>query len=443
MDIKKPDGPVRAPTLTTQTSPSSDQKSQQLEPPVLKNNSGLNIRVGQQVELLVLQLTEGKAILKIIGMDQQVHTSDISRLQIGQKLQATITDLEPVIRLKITNPKLANTNKPTNIVNAALRKSLPLQQNIQELIQGIKHINAQPETSKQDKLLNAIRNFTQSLPPLPAFKEADVLPQILKKSGLFTESALANFIIAPKTQPTFPNNDLKIALLRLAENLRQLQTHRPEADNSAINKPLPAKSDSALYSPEILQQATKNPATGTKLQNSSIHQSATVHKETALPLAAQTEEQLITTLLKQTDGVLARLQTLQLQHLQSNEQHKPQWMFELPVRTENSTESLFIYIEQDASEKHKRNYIVPWKVILKFNIEELGAIQAHVTLRANKVSVNFWAEDKNTYRLFNEYLDILSSQLDSAGLETGQLNCRCEKAPALPVQQATVISEKI
>ena len=444
MDIKKPDIPIRStPTsVTTQTSSVSDQTNQQLNLPSINSSTATQLKIGQLVELLVLKMTDSKAIMNIVGTDQQVHTSDKDLLHVGQQIKAKITAFDPVIQLQVLSPRIKTANVSQPIVAAALRQSLPLQQSMSGLLENIQQITRNPQADYSATLKNIGQSFSQSLPPLLAFQEAEVLPQILKKSGIFTENLISKFITSPKQQPAFPNNDLKIALLRLADRLRSIQPNSESNTSTRLNTPT-AKLDTSLYAPASLQPG-KVTTPQPPVQGTSKAEHHTNKNSPAKIVAPLTQEQLVEKLLTQTEGVLSRLQTLQLQHVQSNEQQKPAWAFEIPVRTDSTTEHLEIYIEQDEAENQNKNYILPWKVILKFNIAELGPVQAHVTLQGSKVSVNFWAENKQTSVLFSEYLNQLDKQLSNAGLETGQLKCHCDKAPKLPVQaHAQVIDEKI
>ncbi len=418
MDIKKSDSPLFSggtPSITKQTSASQNQTNPQLNSGNLKVDSNGQIRIGQQIELLVLKITTSEALLQIAGSKQQVHTADKALLQVGQQLKAQITATEPLLQLKILSQPAAS----QSIINATLRQIMPIQQTLTGLLESIQLLTkANVLTDSPAALTQAARRFSQSLPPMEAFKEANILPEILKKSGLFTEHMLAHQLKNAHQPLAFPNNDLKIALLRLAAQIRSLQTESrtpPQSDTTSTTAKqrtgLEPGNQSVTHGKQQTQQAATTKPTAANQNSQLIH-----------------NQQFVDKLLHQTEGVLARLQTLQLQHAQTHEQDRPAWSFELPVRTNNSLDHIKIHIEQDDETKNK-NYIIPWKAILKFNIEELGAIQAHVTLQGSKVSVNFWTENTQISRLFSEHFNLLHAQFDKAGLETGQLNCRCDKAP--------------
>ncbi len=431
MDIKKPDSPLFSggtPSISKQTGASQNQANSQLNSGNLKLDSNGQIKIGQQIELRVIKITASEALLQIIGSKLHLHTADKDLLQIGQQLKAQITSTEPLLQLKV----LSQLTTPQSIINSTLRQIMPMQQPLESLLKSIQLLTkSNTATNPLPALTQAANRFVQSLPPMEAYKEADVLPEILKKSGLFTEQLIAHQLKNANRPFSLPNNDLKIALLRLADQIRNLQT-----ETSTSNKPAPASANQTER-PGFEQNNLPVTHGKQKTQQVSIIKQATANQK-SLQIH---NEQFIDKLLHQTEGVLARLQTLQLQHAQTHEQDKPAWSFELPVRTNNSLDHIKIYIEQDDETKNK-NYITPWKVILKFNIEELGAIQAHVTLQGSKVSVNFWAENTQTSTLFVENLKLLHIQFEKAGLETGQLNCRCDKAPKQAIRSHTPLIDE-
>ena len=431
MDIKKPNSPLftgGTPSISKQASASQNQTNSQFNSGNLKLDSGGQIKIGQQIELQVLKITASEALLQIIGSKLRIHTTDKDLLQIGQQLKAQVTSTEPVLQLKVLSQAAAS----QSIINSTLRQTMPMQQSLKGLLESIQLLTkTNTVADSQPALTQAANRFVQSLPPIEAYKEANVLPEILKKSGLFTEHLLAHQIKKTNQPFVVPNNDLKIALLRLATQIRNLQTETRATDKPTLTSPTPN---------ERAGIETGNlPVTGGKqqAQQGSVIKPNTTHQQ---PMLIH-NEQFTDKLLHQVEGVLARLQTLQLQHAQTHEQDRPAWSFELPVRTNNSLEHIKIYIEQDDETKNK-NYLTPWKVILKFNIEELGAIQAHVTLQGNKVSVNFWAENAQTSALFTEHFNLLCKQFDKAGLKTGQLNCRCDPPPKQTIRTHTPLIDE-
>ena len=448
MDIKKSDSSIHGNSttaVTRQMGESNNRTHKQPDLLDLKAGALSQIKIGQQIELLVLKLTDYDAILEIVGTKTQVRTTDIELLQTGQRLKAQITATEPMVQLKVLSPDSEQSNKLQSLINSTLRQIMPSQQPLKNLLENIQLLT-KIELPANSPLQAIKETFIQSLPPSQAFEAADVLPEIFKRSGIFTEHLLQNIITNTTTNIHFPNNDLKIALLRLADKLRSLNL--TNSGSSSTNTEA-SKSNSKItssfetYSLTSLYQNKKLNDEGINQQQVKL-QTQNNTANTKLPAISYTQEQLIDKLLNHTEGALSRLQTLQLQHLQTSDPQKPIWVFELPIRTDSSLDNINIHIEQDEAGNKTTPYTVPWKIILEFNIKELGAIQAHIVLQGTKVSVNFWVENKSTSLLFSEHLNLLDNQLNKAGLATGEINCQCDKPPPpSKPQQTQLINETL
>jgi len=422
MDIKKSDFSIKnsSPISVTKQLGESNNQTQQQNSLNNKGSAIANIKIGQQIELIVLKLTDFEAIMEIAGSKTQVRTSDKDLLQLGQHLKAEITSIKPMIQLKVLSTEGSQDNKIQSLINSALRQIAPSQQPIKNLLENIQLIT-KTNLPKNSPLLAIKENFIRSIPPSQAFETAEILPEILKRSGLFTEHVLQNLIHYSNKKDNFPNNDLKISLLRLATKLRNIKS-----DNIILPVKSNPTSTQEIYSPSTIKQNQKEILDGVINNTAKIQNNAATIK---VPPPLITQEQIVEKLLNHTEGALAKLQVLQLQHLQPSDSQKTMWSFELPIRTDNTLDNIMIYIEEDAEGEASSQYTIPWKVILKFNIKELGAIQAHISLQGTKVSVNFWIENKSTTSLFSEHLSLLDSQLKKVGLESGNINCHCDAPP--------------
>lgn len=437
MDIKKHDSSPLSVSPTAgskqtgpkQTAQSHNQSSQQPQQLGLQTTASQQLKIGQQLELIVLKLSGPTALLEIVGTNIQAHTRDKALLQLGQKLKVQISQTQPIIQFKILSSTLSETDNTQALIKQTLRQTLPLQQSLQDLVRSIPLLNKMAADSPLHKIKES---FIQSSPPSQAFAEAQVLPQILKRSGLFTENLLANMLKKPAQQASFPNNDLRIALLRLASQLRALQTQTSE--NTTIPK---QAIETSTYSPALLQQNQKNTA-ATQRPLNQRHSSAKPSAQT--PLINQ--QQLIDRLIILAEGSIAKLQTQQLQQQQLTESQKPAWTFDLPIRTDSSLDSVTIYINKDDS-NNKNHYFSPWALVIKLNIEHLGDIQANVSLRGNKISVVFWLDNIQTASLFSDNLQQLEAKLNKVGLESDQIKCHCEKPPHIktPLQTPSLNEE--
>ena len=157
------------------------------------------------------------------------------------------------------------------------------------------------------------------------------------------------------------------------------------------------------------------------------------------------QESALDELLGQVEGALARIQVQQLQTAATEQQNRPVWVMELPVRTEHGIDLFDIRIQRDTENHAEGDPNAPWTVSLAFDLEKLGAIRAQVSLYGeDKVSTVFWAEQKETSTYFNQHMDRLESRLKHVGLNVVKLDCRCGKPDSPPPSlEPRLVDEKV
>ena len=440
MDVKKTDSPIISTppkSVTKQTGESHNQSSHQPKQLDLNTNVSQQLKVGQQLKLLVIKISNSDALLEIIGTNTQVRTTDKALLELGQTLKAQITQTQPIVELKVLSTNSAANEKVISLINSALRQLMPQQQPLKNLLDNIQLIHK--ENISPNHSLHKIKDsFIQSIPPSQAFEDAKILPKILNRSGIFTEHLLASIVNNSTGKTPFPRNDLKIALLRLATQLRSLQSESTHTSTISKDTTLMKLQNVDTYSPAIVQKNQQSLNSG--VQQSHANQNPHTPKNNFQHL---TQEQLIDKLLTLTEGSIAKIQTQQLQQHQLSDAQKPAWSFELPIRSESGLDNVTIYINKDDSNNENNQYTTPWKLVINLNIEGLGTIQANVTLQGSKISVTFWVENSSTSLLFSEHLQLLESKLNNAGLEPGRIHCHCDKAPQVttPIKTSTLNEE--
>jgi len=440
MDVKKTDSPIISTppkSVTKQTGESHNQSSQQPKHLDLNTNVSQQLKIGQQLKLLVIKISTSDALLEIIGTNTQVRTTDKALLELGQTLKAQITQTQPTVELKVLSTNSAANEKVISLINSALRQLMPQQQPLKNLLDNIQQLPK--ENISPNHSLHKIKDtFIQSIPPSQAFEDAKILPKILNRSGMFTEHLLANIVINSTGKTPFPRNDLKISLLRLATQLRSLQSESTSATTISKDTTLMKLQNVDTYTPAIIQKNQQSLNSGA--QQAHANQNTHTAKNNFQHL---TQEQLIDKLLNLTEGSIAKIQTQQLQQYQLSDVQKPAWSFELPIRSESGLDNVTIYINKDDSNNETNQYTTPWKLVINLNIEGLGTIQANVTLQGTKISVTFWVENSSTSLLFYEHLHLLESKLNNAGLEPARIHCHCDKAPQVttPIKTSTLNEE--
>jgi hypothetical protein len=228
-----------------------------------------------------------------------------------------------------------------------------------------------------------------------------MIREALLGSGLFLEANLAQ-----GRQP--PANDLKLALLRMLDLLQ----------------PLPTKQQAPLLA-------------------------ALLGRFGAAPRRDHTQERpgmdaKGRTLLQSIEGALAKVELQQLNSLPQRDDGRLQWQFSLPLGEDTQHASLGIEIERESA-KQPGEEEPGWKVNLHFPFAESGSLDAHLSLRGEDLSLNFWAEREETLNKLREALPQLEKALVKAGFHLTQCQTypgRSPHQPTTPNHQQPLLREK-
>lgn len=148
-------------------------------------------------------------------------------------------------------------------------------------------------------------------------------------------------------------------------------------------------------------------------------------------------------LLKQLDGVLARIQTNQLASLPQDDPARQNWQFEAPILHENKIDLLQVLIEKDQASKSNEETST-WTLTLQMNLSALGPMRIQLTLQGDVISTVIWAERSNTNNLVKSHLKTLHKAFETAGLEVKKLEiyqARIEQRDPMP-RDISLLSEK-
>ncbi|MGD2118278.1 MAG: flagellar hook-length control protein FliK [Chromatiales bacterium] len=181
------------------------------------------LQPGQQISASVLKASaDGQVLLRLLSQTLTAETG--VELKAGQKLLLEVVQNSGVLQLKIlTLPSKAD------IQAQYLKISLPQQTALSQLTQQLsQHLTSAADTTSaalklDSTTITSVRQLLDLLPQARSIAEPGKLQQLMLDSGLFLENRLA------QGQP--PANDLKAALLSLAQRIRaQLPANRPVAN---------------------------------------------------------------------------------------------------------------------------------------------------------------------------------------------------------------------
>ncbi len=301
-----------------------------------------------------------------------------------------------------------------------------------------------------------------------ALQQPEAIKQTINNSGVFLESFL-------KTNPrsVTTGQDFKANLLQLAEVLKQ-QVQQPAlnrlVDSPDIMKKLPIEVQSALKqlatTPQDLRQlpAQVQAALASKGQTPmqlllgllSSLRSATSSSETSLaPLSLNTtqnqnlsgvqafinardgqisqaqnavrfvEWQMMRDLLREVESATARIQFNQLSMARESDlpNNVNVWLFDLPVKDKQQLEMLQLRLEQHSPDLTVGEEAI-WQVQLNLETQNLGPMQARISLHKQDIKVVILAEREESANVLSQYLDELNQRLQKLDISISHLSCR-------------------
>ena len=439
MEIKGPsDTPLSPPG---QTKDSGQATASARPPPTIQ------WQTGQILEALVVKADPKTLMLNIQGTLAQVTTRPAFQFESGQRLAVQVMAMQPEPQLKIIPPPQDNRS---TALPQALRHQLPLQQPLTPLLANIEALARKTQTiPPMPKAVKDLGwNLYQQIPPRQDVSRPDGLKHALQQLGPFFEHTLARMAAG---EPQQLEQNISTTLRRLAIALREQPTLTPSATTrQPVSSPInttPAAAPTTSQA-QVQAQPTRPVATQLPVPEQSTTLPANAPKphspqpQAITPASLQllsAQENGLEELLRQVDGALSRINVQQLQTVQSNEQGRPVWILELPVRTDQGIDLFDMRIQQDEQQQQAEPHKRPWTVTLAFDLQGLGPVKATVTLLEQTVSARFWAERNDTLSLFSQYMDTLRSQLNNVGLEVAELDCQQgipDDPPAAPTSHS-------
>ncbi|EEF79276.1 flagellar hook-length control protein FliK [Methylophaga thiooxydans] len=313
-----------------------------------------------------------------------------------------------------------------------------------------------------------ITRLFQGVTDKTALQQPEAIKQTINNSGVFLESFL-------KTNPrsVTTGQDFKANLLQLAEVLKQ-QVQQPAlnrlVDSPDIMKKLPIEVQSALKqlatTPQDLRQlpAQVQAALASKGQTPmqlllgllSSLRGATSSSETSLaPLSLTTtqnqnlsgvqafinardgqtsqaqnavrfvEWQMMRDLLREVESATARIQFNQLSMARESDlpNNVNVWLFDLPVKDKQQLEMLQLRLEQHSPDLTAGEEAI-WQVQLNLETQNLGPMQARISLHKQDIKVVILAEREESATVLSQYLDELNQRLQKLDISISHLSCR-------------------
>lgn len=370
-------------------------------------------RVGQLLRATVLTPTKDNHTQLRIGT-QTVQARISISVEAGQHLELQVASLDPQPVLRLLTPQTADP------VADATRQALPRQLPVGPLLANLQELAQAEQSSLPPEVLHNIQQLLIHLPRPSRVLTANQLRAAVLSSGVFLEARLG----MDSPESTGLAIDLKANLLRLLTVLRNWPGLNTQAapNSRAPSIPDTARALAPSERPAAASPANETPPPPMKNTDPAPHPPATP----TLTLR-DSPGAVRSTLQRQAEGVLARLQLNQLVSIPHHDSQSVAWHMELPIQGASGkfdVWSLRISREKPGGRRPATAGKPIWSIILAFDLPELGPVQAQVSVGSGNVSTVFWTDRSATHALFERHLGELRERFKNAGLTIDHLACR-------------------
>jgi len=420
----------------------------------LRDFSLESLKHGQQLAVEVVKLLANKRLLVQVVVNESNQTNqtkispqqfdiDVSKLtrshHVGEHLQMNIISVKP---LTIQLEPVVIASREQSILDN-IRQLLPQQPATPQL----KVISS---LIQQQSLSNNVRQTIETLIQHSTDKAQLTDPGRLKQAVLSSGAVMENKLL---NQPNIQTQDFKANLAKVMVAVEaSLVQMKNVAGKPELNK-LPSQVESALTvngktPAQLLNVLLSNnyripllsansPAFLSTITSPSQALSMVQLLTKPFTLAPQSLMAAIETvitrpellqLLKEVKGVHQKLQMNQLIMLKEPETTSntaSSWLFDVPVKDKHNLDIVQMKIDQqkNAQDDEEDNDI--WNVKLRLDTQNLGPVEASVTLHQSDVKVIIKAEKVQSAQLLTEHLAVLELAMAKLELTMSHLSCSC------------------
>ncbi|SEM72355.1 hook-length control protein FliK [Pseudomonas sp. ok272] len=402
---------------------------------ILASNTATLTRL-DTTQLPVGTLLQGKVLtsqpLPPIPGQPTVHRSMVSLLNTALSGSTLSIDSPQSLRIGMMLSAMVQDADTLTFVPLSSRQdqlAVAQQLNTQQSRQGsldvlVKALQTLPANTPDGELRATVDKLLASLPDIQQLSSPKGLALALASSGLFLESKLLAGL-DPNLAADTKGNLLRL-IAQLAPGLPGNTTFNAAIAANTMAQALPSFVRSALG---MLGQVSTKPTPG------------------GFPLPSRLLQSLegegdLEHLLRLAAAAVSRLQSHQLSSLEQTgmtEDGRLQttWQLEIPLRNLQDVVPLQVKFQREdtpprenpekPSEREPKQRL--WRVELAFDMEPLGPLQVQAQLASGTLSSQLWAERPYTASLIENHLSGLRAQLQSCGLNVGDLDCHLGKPP--------------
>ncbi|MDC9725902.1 MAG: flagellar hook-length control protein FliK [Gammaproteobacteria bacterium] len=392
----------------------------------------------------------------------QTFDIDVSKLSqgytVGEKLVLDVVSLKPL--------------------NVQLRPE-PAMPREQIILERIRQLLPQQLTSPSlDKVVASFQN--QKLPDVIQKSVQQLIQNSVDKSDLtkgsgqvFKQAVASSGIVMERqllAQPNQKTQDFKANLLNVLKAVETvISDNKGKISNQAINK-LPAQVQEALAThgktptqllnvllsgksvPSSLSSLTTQTTPPSIISQQQATSLVTLLTKPFIPSQQSVSQQVVSRhvpmdlielmqLFKEVEGVHNKLQLNQLNMLKEAEPSSTvaSWLFDIPIKDKQTLDLLQVQIDQHKQTSEDDDDT--WNVKLRLDTQNLGPVQATVTLQNDDVKVIIRAERQESANLLADNLVLLNEAMAKLGVSISHSSCCCgavDKAINLGVEPNNV-----
>jgi len=400
--VATPSGPLTVPlSLDTQVTPGSylvqitgvrdasgfilletlGEGSALLVPPATSLEAITRFALGERITAVALTETSGPDnTLRVALANSVLELRANFHIAAGTHLALEVARFTPRVELRLL---AASDPAPpgADAIRADLLRAMPKQVNLQAVVEIVAELAARKDFGQQP----AANRLLALVPDLSSLASPQVLVQKLAQSGTRLESNLAH--AKPEQQTAIVAEDMKASLLKLSQVLAGRVAQSDPADQAA--NALLAGLRGALQPGSLFSEP--------------------VHVGRA-DLAALNNAALLWLAQSGVESALARLTTLQLQHVMSNTA-PPALLTEVPVRFGENVGSLRVRIRDERKTASKPASERAWSAEIRLDLANLPDFRARISVLDKRVNVVLDSDHAETRtRLFTQR-DLLLKKL--------------------------------
>lgn len=357
--------------------------------PTLSSSLMSQWRVGAILDAMAVRSPEDGQLWLTIGtlrVPARIASGDAAGPVNGERLQLRVLRDSPVVALET----VTQDDPETATVSEGLRRFLPRQTSPAPLFANIAWLTEKSNGALGKSITEAATRLWNALPDTEQLATPKGLETAVKDSGVFLENRLAT--AEPNEIRQSVAQDIKALLSTLKQTLTRAGAtahHVPPQSNS---EPLPN-----------LRGAL-----------------APLERATATLANIDTVGRAINELAGQTEGTLARVNTLQLVNAESAGP-APAWLLELPFLRNGNPETLRFRFERHG--RDTRTGEQDWTVEAAMDLGVGGALHARVTLHGRRVGVQLRADSPELLASLDASKNELIAVLEDAGLQVDRVQC--------------------